>query len=64
MKEIVLVGKLFITILIDGQIMEIFKALWEKVLIKFNSILDLDVINLDGSHANCKRGGGESRLSN
>ncbi|MFN8576322.1 MAG: IS5 family transposase [Candidatus Sericytochromatia bacterium] len=34
-----------------------FKALWEKVLIKFNSILDLDVINLDGSHTIAKRGG-------
>ncbi|MFN8576722.1 MAG: IS5 family transposase [Candidatus Sericytochromatia bacterium] len=34
-----------------------FKALWEKILIKFNSILDLDVINLDGSHTIAKRGG-------
>lgn len=34
-----------------------FKDLWEKILTLFNDIVDLDVINLDGSHTITKRGG-------
>jgi hypothetical protein len=51
LTQIILVGKQFITILINGQRMDILKT-----LTLFNDIVDLDVINLDGIHTITKRG--------